>query len=189
MRIFTYFILLTISVIAPAQTITPLMFASVKSSKLERDNTPLLSADKVREGYYESVELLEIDNTLVLWCEEGKSNERGFVEEGSRHSIMFKISGLTYEWIDPARQEGILLKGICSNKQLGYDLPFVLRFNLSGSDILSIGQNVKVLGEVRNYDLNRLFVLGTEVANNSYTEPKTALNKKVIKQHKPKLTK
>ena len=189
MRIFTYFILLTISVIAPAQTITPLMSASVKSSKLERDNTPILSADKVREGYYESVELLEIDNTLVLRCEEGKSNERGFVEEDSRHSIMFKVSGLTYEWIDPVKQEGVLFKGTCSSKQLGYDLPFVLQFNATGSDMLSVGQNVKALGEVRNYDLNRLFELGTETGNKTTTTPKASFKKKVIKIHKPKLTK
>ena len=65
---------------------------------LEQDNKPLLSPEKVSEGFYENVELLEIDNTLVLRCEEGKSDEHGFVNENSRHSIMFKVSGQTYEW-------------------------------------------------------------------------------------------
>lgn len=189
MRTFVAFILFAISVAAEAHSITPLMFANVKYSKLEGDNKPLLSPEKVSEGFYENVELLEIDNTLVLRCEEGKSDEYGFVDEESMHSIMFKVSDLTYEWIDPVRQEGVLLKGTCSNKQLGYDLPFVLRFNISGSDILSVGQNVKTLGEVRNYDLNRLFELGTEALNKIATSPKASFKKKVIKKHKPKLTK
>ncbi len=189
MKTLVIFILFAISVAVHAQSIKPLMSASVKYSILERDNKPLLSQGKVSEGFYENVELLEIDNTLVLRCEEGKSNEYGFVEEDSMHSIMFKISGLTYEWIDPVRQEGVLLKGTCSNKQLGYDLPFTLRFNISGSDILSVGQNVKTLGEVRNYDLNRLFELGTEAVNKTTATPKVSFKKKVIKKHKPKLTK
>lgn len=189
MKTLVAFILLAISVVAQAQSITPLMSAGVKYSKLDRDNTPLLSPEKASEGFYERVELLEIDNTLVLRCEEGKSDEYGFVDEEFMHSIMFKVSDLTYEWIDPVRQEGVLLKGTCSNKQLGYDLPFVLRFNISGSDILSVGQNVKTLGEVRNYDLNRLFELGTEALNKIATSPKASFKKKVIKKHKPKLTK
>ena len=189
MKTFVAFILVAISVVAQAQSIKPLMSASVKYSMLEQDNKPLLSPEKVSEGFYENVELLEIDNTLVLWCEEGKSDEYGFVNENSRHSIMFKVSGLTYEWIDPVKQEGVLFKGTCSSKQLGYDLPFVLQFNAAGSDMLSVGQNLKTLGEVRNYDLNRLFELGAESVNKTATIPKKSFNKMVIKKHKPKLTK
>lgn len=147
MKPFVIVIFASMSVVAQAQSITPLMSANVKYSKLDTDNKhkPLLSPEKTAEGFFENVELLEIDNTLALRCEEGKSNEYGFIDEGSMHSIMFKISGLTYEWIDPIRQEGVLLKGTCSNNQLGYDLPFVLRFNISDPDILSVGHNVKTL--------------------------------------------
>lgn len=189
MKTVVAFILLVIGVIGHAQSVKPLMSAGVKYSKLEEDNKPLLSPEKASVGFYERVELLEIDNTLVLRCEEGKSDEHGFVDEDTMHSIMFKISGLTYEWIDSIRQEGILLKGTCSNKQLGYDLPFVLRFNISGSDMLFVGQNVKTLGEVRNYDLNRLFEFGTEAVNKTTTTPRATFKKKIIKKHKPKLTK
>ena len=189
MKIFVALIILTMSLAAQARSVIPLMFANVKYSKLEDDNKLLLSPAKVSDGFYENVELLEIDNTLVLRCEEGRSDEHGFVDEGSMHSIMFKVSGLTYEWIDPVRQEGVLLKGTCSNKQLGYDLPFVLQFNATGSGMLSVGQNVKALGEVRNYDLNRLFELGTEAVNKTTTTSKASFKKKVIKIHKPKLTK
>lgn len=189
MKIFVALIILTMSLAAQARSVIPLMFANVKYSKLEDDNKLLLSPAKVSDGFYENVELLEIDNTLVLRCEEGRSDEHGFVDEGSMHSIMFKVSGLTYEWIDPVRQEGVLLKGTCSNKQLGYDLPFVLQFNATGSDMLSVGQNVKTLGEVHNYDLDRLFELGTEAITKTAATPKASIKKKVIRKHKPKLTK
>lgn len=189
MRSISFLIILTIGIIAQAQSVIPLMSAGVRCSMFNRDNSYVLSPEMVAEGNYERVELLEIDNTLVLRCEEGKSNEYGFIEDESRHSIMFKISNLTYEWIDSYRQEGILFKGICSNKQLGYDLPFVLCFNISDSDILAVGDNVKTLGEVRNYDLNRLFEYGKVVVHNSTSTPKTDYKKKVIGKHKPKLTK
>lgn len=189
MRIVISCILLIIGAISYAQNVTPIMSAGIKFSKNDTDNTFFLSPGQVSKGFYENIEIMEIENTLVLRCEEGKINEYGFVDENSMRTIMFKISNLTYEWIDSIRQEGILLKGICSNKQLGYDLPFTLRFNISGSDILSVGHNVKTLGEVRNYDLNRLFELGTEAVNNSSTIPDRVVKDKVIKKHKPKLTK
>ena len=189
MKTFVAFIILTMSMAAQVQSVIPLMFANVKYSKLEDGNKPLLSPEKKSEGFYENVKLLEIENTLIFRCEKGKSDEHGFVTEDSMHPIMFKVSGLTYEWIDPVKQEGVLFKGTCSSKQLGYDLPFVLQFNATGSDMLSVGQNVKALGEVRNYDLNRLFELGTEAVNKTTTTSKASFKKKVIKIHKPKLTK
>lgn len=157
MKTFVTFIILTMSMAAQAQSVIPLMFANVKYSKLEDDNKPLLSPEKKSEGFYENVELLEIENTLVLRCEEGKFDEHGFVTEGSMHSIMFKVSGLTDEWIDSVKQEGVLFKGTCSSKQLGYDLPFVLQFNATGSDMLSVGQNVKALGGSTQLRLKQAF--------------------------------
>lgn len=189
MRIIFAFILCLCSLVNHAQSISPLMSAGVKYSINDTNNSYFLSPDQASKGYYENIELLEIDNTLVLRSEEGKSNEYGFVDEGSVHSIMFKITNLTYEWIDPVRQEGVLFKGICSNKQLGYDLPLILRFNISGDDVLSVGHNVKTLYEVRNYDLNKLFVLGKEVRRNNNATPSNTYKKNIIKKHKPKLTK
>ena len=189
MKTFVAFIILTMSMAAQAQSVIPLMFANVKYSKLEDGNKPLLSPEKKLEGFYENVELLEIENTLVLRCEEGKSDEHGFVTEDSMHSIRFQVSGLTSEWRDTASHVGVLCNGTCSTKRLGYDLTFVLQFNATGSDMLYVGQNVKALGEVRNYDLNRLFELGTEAVNNTTTTSKASFKKKVIKIHKPKLTK
>lgn len=185
--IFT-FIILFIGLVTQAQSITPLMSAGVKYSMNDTNNTYFLSPKQVSDGFFESVELLEIDNTLVLRCADGKSNEYGFVEEGSEHSIMFKISGLTFEWIDPVRQDGILFKGTCSSNQLSYDLPFSLRFNPSGNDILTVGHNVKTLNEVRNYDLNRLFEIGKETTKKNST-PSATYKKTITKKHKPKLTK
>lgn len=182
-------IMFLFGMITYAQNIIPIMSAGVKFSKNDTNNTFFLSPDQISKGFYENIELLEIENTLVLRCEEGKVNEYGFINEDSMHSIMFKISNLTYEWIDPVRKEGILFKGMCSSKQLEYDLPFVLRFNISGSDILSVGHNVKNIDEVRNYDISRLFEIGKEVSNNNVSTSKTEYKQKVIKKHKPKLTK
>ena len=66
MKIFVALIILTMSLAAQARSVIPLMFANVKYSKLEDDNKLLLSPAKVSDGFYENVELLEIDNTLVL---------------------------------------------------------------------------------------------------------------------------
>ena len=189
MRLVFSCILLIIGMITHAQNIIPIMSAGVKFSKNDTNNTFFLSPNQVSKGFYENIELLEIDNTLVLRCEEGQVNEYGFVNDDSTHSIMFKISNLTYEWIDPVRKEGILFNGICSSKQLGYDLPFVLRFNISGSDILSVGHNVKTLDEVRNYDLSRLFEFGKEISNKPVNTSPKEYKQKVTKKHKPKLTK
>lgn len=189
MRVVIFCISLIIGMISHAQDITPIMSAGVKFSKNDTNNTFFLSPDQVSKGFYESIELMEIDNTLVLRCEDGKVNEYGFVEENTTHSIMFKISNLTYQWIDPVKKEGILFQGTCSNKKLGYDLPFVLRFNIVGSDVLSVGHNVKTIDEVRNYNLNRLFYFGKEVTTRKTTSSQSEYKQKVTKKHKPKLTK
>lgn len=189
MRLISASILLAIGIALQAQSIKPLMSASVNCTKLISNNKYLFSPEMASEGFYENVELLEIDNTLVLRCEDGKSDENGFVDPDSQHSIMFKISNLTFEWIDPVKQEGIIFKGISSNNQLGYDLPFVLQFSAYGPDILTVGKNIKTLGEVRNHDINRLFEIGKEIVKSKTSATETTYKKKIITKHKPELTK
>lgn len=182
-------ILLFISIIAQSQSVVPLMFAQVQYSKNDKNDTYFLSPKQVAEGYFESVELLELDHTLVLRCVEGKSDEYGIVENGSEHSIMFKISNLTYEWSNPIKQDGILFKGTCFSNLLNYDLPFSLYLNSTGNDILVVGNNVKILNEVKNFNLNRLFEIGKEGNNKKSSSSTTSYKKIINKKHKPKLTK
>lgn len=192
MRALVTFILSFISIIINAQSVKPIMWANVLHSKHDINSTYFLSPDKAKEGYYETIEILEIDNTLVLRYEQGKANENGFIEPNSVHSIMFKISNLTYEWINTFNQEeGILFTGICSHKKLEYDLPFTMKFVGPDFDVLTIGHNVKTLGEVRNYNIERLFDFGIDkdVENKKSPSPQTTNKKKVIKKHKPKLIK
>ena len=181
--------LLCISIITQAQSIVPLMFAQVQYSINHKNNTCFLSPKKIAEGYFESVELLEIDSTLILRCVDGKSNEHGFIENGSEHSIMFKISELTYEWSDPIKQDGILFKGTCYSNLLDCVLPFSLYLNSTGNDILTVGYNEKTLKEVKNFDLNRLFEIGREVNKKNSSTPSTSYKKIITKKHKPELTK
>lgn len=174
---------------ASAQSVIPLMSANVRYSVNDTDHSFFLSPTQVSNGFYESVELLSIDNTLVLRCEEGRVSEHGFVDEDATHSIMFRITGLTYEWIDPINQEDILFKGTCSSKQLSYELPFILRLNISGADVLSVGHNVKTLEEIKNYNLNQLFEFGKEIGKSGTNSSKPTFKNKTTKKHKPKLTK
>lgn len=175
--------------ICHAQSFTSFLSAEVRYSKNYVDNTYFLSPEKKAEGYYETVELFEADGRLLVRCEEGKTNDYGFIDDESIHAIIFEVSGLTYEWIDKIRQEGILFKGICTNKKLGYDLPFVLKMEESGSDVVAIGHNIKTLGDIRVENIERLFDIGKAVGSNNQVPPKARFKNKVAKKSKPKLTK
>ena len=186
--IFTVILCLS-SIISYAQSLRLILAANVRYSTDNITNSYILSPEQESKGFFERIEMFEIDNSLYFRIEDGKYNPSGVAENGFTDTIWFGIRDLTFEWIDPTRNQGILFKGKCYIKQQDRTIPFSLTLNGSNTDVnLSIGRNVKILKTIENYDINRLFVLGKEISNYN-TNPQSSSTRSSHQKQKPTLTK